>query len=43
MPAGESQKSIIKNRKTVIELCKKENLKFSNRLQIDIWDQKTGV
>ena len=43
MPAGESQKSIIKNRKTVIGLCKKENLKFSNRLQIDIWDQKTGV
>jgi len=43
MPAGESQKSFKKNRKTVIEICKKENFKFSNRLQIDIWDQKTGV
>lgn len=43
MPAGENQISLNKNRKKVIEICKKENFKFSNRLQIDIWDQKTGV
>ncbi len=43
MPAGENQKYLNKNRKKVIDICKKENFKFSNRLQIDIWNQKTGV
>ena len=43
MPAGENQKYLNKNRKKGIDICKKENFKFSNRLQIDIWNQKTGV
>ena len=43
MPAGENQKYLNKNRKKVIDICKKENFKFSNRLQIDIWNQKTCV
>tara|TARA_R100000664_G_scaffold3047_2_gene7171 strand:+ start:2629 stop:3369 length:741 start_codon:yes stop_codon:yes gene_type:complete len=43
MPAGENQKLLEKTKENVAELCKVNNLKFTTRLHIEIWNQKTGV
>lgn len=43
MPAGSSQKSLDKNKVVVADLCKKYYLKYTGRLQIEIWNQATGV
>lgn len=43
MPAGANEKLLNENKLTVVELCKKHRLKYSTRLQIDIWNQATGV
>ena len=43
MPSASSRKELLKNNKIVAELCIKNNLRFSSRLQAEIWDQLTGV
>lgn len=43
MPAAGSRKELIKNSKMVAEICIKNNLNFSSRLQMQIWDKKLGV
>ena len=43
MPAGETQEKLEKTRRMVAELCILQGLRYSERLHIVIWDQKTGV
>jgi len=43
MPAASDIKDLQKMSILVADLCKKLNCKFSNRLHIQIWNQKTGV
>ena len=43
MPAGSTQAELEKTRLLVIELCKKHILKYTDRLHIVAWNQKTGV
>ncbi len=43
MPQGVSQKELEKKSKWLAEICKKENLRFSPRLHINIWGNKKGV
>jgi len=43
MPAGENQILLNKNKNIVAEICKENNVKFTTRLHIEIWNKKTGV
>jgi organic radical activating enzyme len=43
MPAGENQKLLNTNKELVANICKEHNLKYTTRLHIEIWNQKTGV
>lgn len=43
MPAGENQELLNQTKEYVAELCKQDYFKFSTRLHIEIWNQKTGV
>jgi 7-carboxy-7-deazaguanine synthase len=43
MPAADDLKMLQKNSLYVSDLCKKQNLNYSSRLQIEIWNQTTGV
>jgi organic radical activating enzyme len=43
MPAGDSVESLAITRKLVVELCKQNQYRFSDRLHISIWNKKTGV
>jgi organic radical activating enzyme len=43
MPAGADQEELLRNRKKVVEIAKKQGVHYSERLQIVIWDQATGV
>jgi 7-carboxy-7-deazaguanine synthase len=43
MPAGDNQDKLISTREMVLDLCKKHTLKYSERLHIIAWNQKTGV
>ena len=43
MPAGENQILLKKNKNIVAEICKENNVKYSTRLHIEIWNKKTGV
>jgi 7-carboxy-7-deazaguanine synthase len=43
MPEGSTRQAIQKNSPMVVELCKRYMMNFSPRLQIDIWDQLSGV
>lgn len=43
MPAGESQEKLQETRPLVAELCIEQNLRYSERLHIVIWNKKTGV
>jgi 7-carboxy-7-deazaguanine synthase len=43
MPSGSTKAEINKSKKQVADICKKEYLKFTNRLHIEIWNKKTGV
>lgn len=43
MPAGDSQEKLQKTRPLVAELCINNNHRYSERLHIVIWNQKTGV
>ena len=43
MPAGSSQDELSATYPIVADMCKNYDLKFSPRLHVDIWNQKTGV
>ncbi|NOQ31000.1 MAG: 4Fe-4S cluster-binding domain-containing protein [Helicobacteraceae bacterium] len=43
MPLGGSEEEINQNTEAVIDLCKKRNFIYSDRLHIRIWDQNRGV
>ena len=43
MPAGENQELLSQNKRYVAELARDNHLRFSTRLHIEIWNQKTGV
>jgi 7-carboxy-7-deazaguanine synthase len=43
MPAGENQEQLNKTRQMVADLCVDVGVKYSERLHIVIWNQKTGV
>lgn len=43
MPAGESQEKLNETRQMVAKLCINQGLRYSERLHIVIWNQKTGV
>ena len=43
MPSGENQELLKESKETVAEICKREYLKFTTRLHIEIWNKKTGV
>lgn len=43
MPEGNTRQAIQKNSSMVVESCKQYMMNFSPRLQIDIWDQLSGV
>ena len=43
MPAGQTQERLRETYAVVAEACKQRNYGFSPRLQIDTWDQATGV
>ena len=43
MPAADTRESLIQNSPKIIDLCKTYGFKFSNRLHLMVWNQKTGV
>lgn len=43
MPAGDSQENIAEVQLKVIELCKEWNVRFSPRLQVNLYNKATGV
>jgi 7-carboxy-7-deazaguanine synthase len=43
MPLGASQEELSRNRETVLNLAVRENVRYSTREQIVLWDRKTGV
>lgn len=43
MPAASSRKELQRASLLVSELCKRHVLKYSTRMQVEIWDQVTGV
>ena len=43
MPAAASRDELKTVSRDVIEWCKQEGYRYSTRLHIDVWDQKTGV
>lgn len=43
MPAADSEKKLREVSLFVAEQCKREGLRFSTRMHLAIWDQKTGV
>ena len=43
MPEGQCQEELNKKREMVMELAVKENVRFTDRLHITIWNRKTGV
>lgn len=43
MPAGESKGKLNETRKVVVQQCLNLGLRYSDRLHIVIWNQKTGV
>lgn len=43
MPLGRTHKQLVKNSRWLVELCKKENVRYSPRIQIHIWGKKRGV
>jgi organic radical activating enzyme len=43
MPAGSSHEELEKTRLFVAETCRKLNVRYSDRLHVVIWNQKTGV
>lgn len=43
MPAGSSQEELNQTRKLVADLCVANEIQYSPRLHVEIWNQKTGV
>ena len=43
MPAAETREELELIRPRIVEICKEEKVNYSDRLQITIWDKKTGV
>lgn len=43
MPAGATQEELNKVRPIVVEMCKKYMFKYSERLQVVVWDKAVGV
>lgn len=43
MPQGATREELKKNQERVLEVAIKENVRYTPRLHIDIWDRKTGV
>lgn len=43
MPCGENQEELNQTRELTVELAIRENVRFSDREHIVIWDKKTGV
>ena len=43
MPAADNRQDLIEVSRAIAEICLCYNFKFSNRLHLMIWDQKTGV
>jgi 7-carboxy-7-deazaguanine synthase len=43
MPAGSSQEELLKTRLFVAEKCRELQVRYSDRLHVVIWNQKTGV
>lgn len=43
MPAGETQDKLNVMRQFVVNICIQKTIRFSDRLHITIWNQKTGV
>jgi 7-carboxy-7-deazaguanine synthase len=43
MPAASSRQEFILNSLPMLELCKRENIRFSPRYQLLFWDKSTGI
>ena len=43
MPAGSSQDELLRTRLLVAELCRENQVRYSERLHVVIWNMKTGV
>lgn len=43
MPAGLNQEQLSETYPSVVELCKSEGYRFSQRLHVEVWDEMTGV
>ncbi len=43
MPSGENKDLLNESKQIVAEICKKNYIKYTNRLHIEIWNKKTGV
>ena len=43
MPLGGCREELYKNREYVVELAIRENVRYSSREHIVLWDKKTGV
>lgn len=43
MPAGQTQNQLSETYPKVVEICKEKKWRFSPRMHITIWNQKTGV
>lgn len=43
MPQGIKRRELTKKTKWLAEICKKENLRFTPRLHIEIWGNKRGI
>lgn len=43
MPAGQNQSQLSETYPSVAELCKQEGYRFSQRLHVELWNEKTGV
>lgn len=43
MPAGSSQEELTQTRQLVAELCRDNQIRYSERLHVVIWNMKTGV
>jgi 7-carboxy-7-deazaguanine synthase len=43
MPQGATRKELEKNKQKVLKIAIRENVRFSTRMHVDLWDEKTGV
>jgi organic radical activating enzyme len=43
MPQGATKKELEKNKQKVLKIAIRENVRYSTRMHVDLWDKKTGV